>query len=68
MVAVIECFLGMYSTADIGVLSRYGNQNEEDCKIYKHGRVRKSYRIRISYSVQGRHYHNIYLHIGGKWE
>ena len=48
MVAVVEFFLGMHPTATIGVLSRYGKQNEQDYKIYKHGRVRKSYRVRIS--------------------
>ena len=41
MVAVVECFIVIYSTSYIGVLSRYGNQNEQDCKIYKHGRVGK---------------------------
>ena len=53
MVAVVECFLGIYPTAAIRVLSRCGNKNEEDCKINKHGRVKKSYRVRISYSVGG---------------
>ena len=53
MVAVVECFLGIYPTADIRVISRYGNQNEQDCNIYKRGRVSKSYRVRVSYSVQG---------------
>ena len=53
MVAVIECFLGIHSTAAIGVLLMDGNQNEQDCKVYKHGTVGKSYRVRISYSVQG---------------
>ena len=33
--------------------SRYGNQNEQDCKIYKHGRVRNSYRVRVKYSIRG---------------
>ena len=47
MVAVAECFLGIHRTEPIGVLSRYGNQNEQDCKIYKHGRVSKPYRVRI---------------------
>ena len=51
MVAVVGCFLGIHSTEAIGVLSRYGNKNEQDYKIYKHGRVRKSYSVRISYSV-----------------
>ena len=53
MVAVVECFLGINSTAAIAVISRYGNQNEQDCKIYKHGRAGRSYRVRISYSVYG---------------
>ena len=52
MVAVVECFLGIHPTAAIGVLSRYSNQNEQDGNIYNHGRVRKSYRVRISYSVR----------------
>ena len=53
MVAAVECFLGIHPTSAIGVLSRYGNQNDQDCKIYKHGRVSKSYRVRVSYSVWG---------------
>ena len=30
MVAVVECFLGIHPKVAIGVLSRYGNQNEQD--------------------------------------
>ena len=41
MVAVIKYFLGINSTSAIGFLSNYGNQNEQDCKIYKHGRFGK---------------------------
>ena len=33
----------------------------------KHGRVGKSYRVRISYSLRGRHYKNSSLHLGGNW-
>ena len=46
-------FLVIHPTEAIGDLSRYGNQNEQDFNIYKHGRVSKSYRVRISYSVRG---------------
>ena len=53
MVAVVEFCLRIHPTAAIGVLSRYGNQNEQDFKIYKHGRVSKPYRLRVSYSVLG---------------
>ena len=53
MVADVESFLGIHPTAATGVLSSYGNQNEQDCKIYKHGRVSKSYRVRTSYILQG---------------
>ena len=53
MFSVISCFLGIYSTAAITVLSKYGNQNEQDCNIYKHVRVSKSYRVIISYSIRG---------------
>ena len=53
VVAVVKCLLGIHSAAGIRVLSRHGNQNDQDCKIYKHGRVRKSFRVRISYSVHG---------------
>ena len=67
MVAVVERFLGIHSTVAIGVLSSYGDQNNKDFKINKHGRVGKSYRVRISYSVQGRQYHNSSLHLGVNW-
>ena len=49
------------------VLSRYGNHNDNYFNIYKHGRVSKSYKVRISYSVRGRHFHNSSLHLGGNW-
>ena len=52
MVSVVKCFLGINAIAAIEVISRYGNQNEQDCKIYKHGRDGRSYRVRISYSVR----------------
>ena len=52
MVAAVKCSLRIHSKTAIGVLSRYGNQNEQDFKIYKHGRFRKLYRVRVSYSVQ----------------
>ena len=53
MVVVPEYFLGIHPTAAIRVLSRYGDQNEQDLKFYKHGRVSNSYRVRVSYNVQG---------------
>ena len=42
MVAVVECFLGIHPKVAIRVLSRYGNKNEQDWKIYKDVTVRKS--------------------------
>ena len=53
MVALVKFFLGIHPTAAIRVLSRYGDQNEQDLKFYKLGRVRNSYRVRVSYNVQG---------------
>ena len=53
MVNVVKCFLAIHLISSVGVISRYGNQNEQNCKIYKHGRVSKSYRVRISYIVRG---------------
>ena len=53
MVALVKFFLGIHPTAAIGFISMYGNQNEQDCKIYKYVKVRKSYRVIISYSVRG---------------
>ena len=67
MVAIIECFLEIHSRASIGVLARNVNQNGQDLNIYKHGRVRKSYRVRIAYSLRGGKYNNSSLHLGVNW-